>query len=85
LKVLVLSQYKTYVYPVMNTKEIKITEQVMYGGDDCESVPCGFVSNLVYEKKMNKKQSKNKRYRMNNKTKTLATNSRGLGDNSMNS
>lgn len=81
MKALVLSQYKTYVYPVMNTKEIKITEQVVYGGEDSEAIPCGFVSQLVYEKKYNKKQRKNRRYRMNKTTKTLTPigDNRGLG------
>lgn len=71
----------------MNTKDIKITEQVVYGGNDCEAVPCGFVSQLVYEKKMSKKQRKNKRYRMNKKSKTLTPmgDNRGLGVTNMKS
>ena len=72
-----LSPLQTYVYPVMNTKEIKIVEQISYGGEKSVSVPCGFVSQLVYEKKMTKRQRKNQRYHAN---KSKASNSVSLGD-----
>ncbi len=87
MKGLALSQYKTYVYPVMNTKDTKISYHLTYGGEDSESIPCGFVSNLVYEKKYNKKQKKNRRYRMNKTTKTLTPkgDNRGLGVSNMKS
>lgn len=45
-----LSPLNEYVYPVMNDKKIKIYEHISYGGDKSVTVPCGFVSNLIYEK-----------------------------------
>lgn len=80
MKDLALSQHKIYVYPVMNTKEIKITQQVYYGGEKSEAVPCGFFSQLVFEKKLNKKQRKNRRYRLKTRTLTPKGDNRGSGE-----
>lgn len=56
-----LSPNQEYVYPVMKTKNIKIYEHIAYGGDKSVTVPCGFVTTLVYEKV--KKRSMNNRLR----------------------
>lgn len=81
-----LSPLETYVYPIMNWGGIKVTAQVTYGGEDSETVPCGFVTNLVYTKEKTKKQKKNARHRKKpTKTLTPLGDNRGLGVNSMKS
>lgn len=65
-----LSPLEEYVYPIMNWKGIKITEHVSYGGEDSESYPCGFISTLVYEKIITKRQKKNANYRKKPKALT---------------
>lgn len=79
-KGIALSPYKTYVHPVMKTKEIQITEVVHYGGEDSESVPCGFIAEFKYEGVITKRQNKNKRYRQNKKAKALVICDGSLGD-----
>ena len=63
MKALALSPYKTYIHPVMRTKDIAISEIVYYGGEDSESIPAGFVAEWRFEKPKSKKRSLDKRLR----------------------
>lgn len=63
MKALALSPYKTYIHPVMRTKDIAISEIVYYGGEDSESIPAGFVAEWRFEKPKRKVRSLDKRLR----------------------
>lgn len=54
-KILRLSPLKEYIYPIMNANGIKVTEHVSYGGEDSETLPCGFIQDIVYEKARKRK------------------------------
>lgn len=85
MKTLALSPYKTYIHPVMRTKDIAISEIVYYGGEDSESIPAGFVAEWRFEKPKTKKQKKNARHRIKSKTLTPKGDNRGLGVTNMKS
>lgn len=71
MKPIALSPLQTYVYPIMNKDGIKISLQTTYGGEKSESLPCGFVTNYVYEQKQSRRSKKNANYRRNQKAKAL--------------
>jgi len=84
MKTLALNPYKTYVYEIMKTKDIVVTEQVYYGGEKSESVPCGFVTEWHFDKPRTKRQNKNRKDRIKpTRSLTSKEDNRGPGANSM--
>lgn len=62
----------------MDSTEGKIYNRMKYGGDNSECVPCGYETEMIFEKPVTKKQRKNRRYRTT-KTLTPKGDNRGLG------
>ena len=73
---LALSQDKVYMHIILDSTEGKIYNRMKHV-DKSMAVPCGYETEMIFEKPLTKKQKKNRRYRL--KTKTLSS-AGGLGD-----
>lgn len=61
-KKLALSQDKEYIYPVFENNKGSVIQKQIYGGEDSKSVPCGFITEMIFRKKQ---KSRNRRNKMN--------------------
>lgn len=61
-KKLALSQDREYIYPMWENNKCSIVQKQIYGGEDSKSVPCGFITNMIFQKKQ---KSRNRRNKMN--------------------
>ena len=66
-KKLHLSQEKTYIYPIWENDKFTISEKQLYGGKDSTTVPCGFITEMIFQKKFKRKR------KMNNRLKAVAS------------
>lgn len=62
-KKLALSQDREYIYPIFENNKGSVIEKQIYGGEDSKTIPCGFISEIIFQ---NKKKSRNRRNKMNN-------------------
>ena len=61
-KKLALSQDKEYIYIVHENSKGSVIEKQIYGGKDSKSVPCGFITQMIF---LNKHKSRKRRNKMN--------------------
>ena len=60
-KKLSLSKDRTYIYPIWDGTKGSVVQKQIYGGNDSKTVPCGYVTEIIFKKKQKRRQKLNKR------------------------